>query len=60
MQNLPQFLQQGKHYACSLGQDQHAGAEVYGLAELYEAEPEATTVAQLADEVRCACAQTQT
>ena len=50
-QNLPQFLQQGKHYASSLGKDQHAGPEMCGLEEMYEAQPEAVSVAQLADEV---------
>ena len=53
---MPQFVEQGKHYARSLGKDALPEDEVYGLAELYKhLGSAALTAADLAAEVRLAC-----
>jgi hypothetical protein len=54
VQLLPQTVEQGKHYACGLEKDFHPSGETYALSDMYGDLNRRPSLADTAEEVRCA------
>ena len=55
MQHLPQFVQQARHYASSLGKEVFAESETFSLGDMYQDIGKRPTLAALAKEVCAYC-----